>query len=141
MNRVLVPFRVLWASPYTLLGLLLGLVGVLFGGRIRYRAGAFECCEGGTKWLVHQLPNGQFTLAITIGHVILGQTEAALDIAREHEHVHVRQYERWGPFFMPAYFLAGVYQWWNGKRFYRDNPFEREAFDVSERGDDRDRFS
>ena len=42
------------------------------------------------------LPDGQFTLAFTLGHTILGQTDAALDISRDHEMVHVRQYERWG---------------------------------------------
>ena len=35
---------------------------------------------------------------MTLGHTILGQTDAALDISREHELVHVRQYERWGLF-------------------------------------------
>jgi hypothetical protein len=42
-------------------------------------------------------------VAITLGHVVLATTESALKKTRSHERVHVRQYERWGPFFIPAY--------------------------------------
>ena len=70
-------------------------------------------------------------MAMTLGHTILGQTEAALDITRDHEHVHVRQYERWGPFFIPAYFAASFYAWFNGGDMYRDNAFEKQAYDEA----------
>ena len=36
-------------------------------------------------------------MALTLAYTILGQTDAALDISRDHEMVHVRQFERWGP--------------------------------------------
>ena len=123
----------LWASPNSLLGLLLGVTGCCFGGKVRIRGNTIEFYDGGTKWLIHRLPHGQFTLALTLGHVILGQTEAALDISRNHELVHVRQYERWGPTMLPAYFLSSVVVWVMGRRFYRDNPFEVEAY-----GEDRE---
>jgi len=45
--------------------------------------------------------------------------------------VHVRQYERWGPLFGPAYLGCSLVLWLMGKRAYRDNPFEVEAYDVS----------
>ena len=45
-----------------------------------------------------------------------------------HEMVHVRQYERWGPFFIPAYLACSLGLWLAGKDAYRDNPFEREAY-------------
>ena len=35
-------------------------------------------------------------MAFTLGHTVLGQTDAALDISRQHELVHVRQFERLG---------------------------------------------
>ena len=124
---------ILWASPNTLLGLLIGGIGLCFGGRVRVRGRAIEFCEGGTKWFVQHLPAGEFVLAMTLGHTILGQTEAALDITREHETVHVRQYERWGPFMLPAYFLSSIYMWLTGRRAYRDNHFEREAFGEDDR--------
>jgi hypothetical protein len=64
-----------------------------------------------------------------LGHVVLGLNEAALDLAQPHELVHVRQYERWGPLFIPAYFGCWFALWLAGKDGYRDNPFEREAYD------------
>ncbi|HEX9708166.1 MAG TPA: hypothetical protein VGA24_11065, partial [Steroidobacteraceae bacterium] len=69
--------------------------------------------------------------AITLGHVILGTDAAALSAAREHEHVHVGQYEQWGPFFLPAYLASSLWQLLLGRRCYRDNYFERQAFDRS----------
>ena len=121
---------VLWAAPYTALGLLVGGLGLCFGGRVRVRGRAIEIYDGGIKSFLYLLPSGQFTLALTLGHTILGQTDASLDISRKHEAVHVAQYERWGPFFLPAYFLSSLFMWMTGRRFYRDNPFEREAYDV-----------
>jgi hypothetical protein len=53
--------------------------------------------------------------------VILGASEADLDAARGHEQVHVRQYERWGPFFLPAYLASSAWQLACGRRCYRDN--------------------
>ena len=65
--------------------------------------------------------------AITFGHVILGVTAQELASAREHEHVHVAQYERWGPLFLAAYPAASLWQWLAGRDPYWDNPFEIEA--------------
>ena len=65
--------------------------------------------------------------AITLGHVIVGTHAGELDRLRAHEQVHVRQCERWGPLFLPAYALAGVWQWLRGRDAYWDNPFEVEA--------------
>ena len=45
--------------------------------------------------------------------------------------MHVRQYERWGPLMGPAYLLASLVAWLRGRRPYRDNPFERQAFDEA----------
>ncbi|QDT99264.1 hypothetical protein [Gimesia aquarii] len=130
INHIVFLTRVFWASPNTLLGLVIGGVGMCFGGRARIRGRAIEFYDGGTKWFVQRLPHGQFTLALTLGHTILGQTDASLDISRKHETVHILQYERWGPFLLPAYFLSSIYMWLVGRRFYRDNPFEREAYNT-----------
>jgi len=130
MNALLTVLGSLWASPYTLVGLLIGGIGLCTGGRVRIRGRAIEFYEGGIKWFVQHMPHGQFTMALTLGHTILGQTDAALDICRDHEMVHVRQFERWGPFMGPAYLLSSLYLWLVGGRPYRDNPFEREAYDL-----------
>jgi hypothetical protein len=123
---------VLWASPYSLLGLAVGLLGLITGGRVRVRDGALEFSGGAAQWFVSRLPTGPLTLAITLGHVILGQTEAALDISHDHEMVHVRQYERWGPLMGPAYLLCSLVLWTQGRSPYRDNPFEREAYRIAD---------
>jgi hypothetical protein len=72
---------------------------------------------------------------MTLGHVIIGQDQYCLDSSRSHEHVHVRQYERWGPFMIPAYLAASLWLYWRGYDAYLDNPFEREAFGADSAGD------
>jgi hypothetical protein len=69
--------------------------------------------------------------AITLGHVILGRNHGTLARWRSHEHVHVRQYERWGLLFPALYVFASIVALLNGKRFYWDNVFELEARNKS----------
>jgi hypothetical protein len=130
MNQLLQMLAFLWASPYTLVGLVLGGLGLCTGGHARIRGRVIEFYGGGVKWLINRLPDGQFVLAFTLGHTVFGQTDAALDISREHELVHVRQFETWGPLMGPAYLLSSLYMWLTGRRAYRDNPFEREAYEM-----------
>ena len=66
--------------------------------------------------------------AMTLGHVVLGRDRQLLDATRAHERVHVRQCERWGPLFIPAYLIASALVLLRGGRPYEDNPFEREAY-------------
>ena len=117
-----------WTSPNTLLGLIGGLVMLIGGAQARVRQGAIEFGGGAVgRALVDRKRPIRFR-AMTLGHVILGASEADLDAARGHEQVHVRQYERWGPFFLPAYLVSSAWQLARGRRFYRDNWFERQAF-------------
>jgi hypothetical protein len=120
---------VLWASPYTLLGLLLGAIGLCTGAQVQFRGRVIEFYGGGVTWLLRQFFFGQGATALTLGHTVLGQTAAGLDIARGHELVHVRQFERWGPLMGPAYLGCSLALWLMGRRPYRDNPFEREAYE------------
>lgn len=69
--------------------------------------------------------------AITFGHVVWGCDQSCLDWSRNHERVHVRQYERWGPLFIPLYLAFSAIVAWRGLDPYRDNPFEREAFEKA----------
>lgn len=131
MKSLLKIVCVIWASPYSLLGASIGCIGLLFKGQMRFRDGAFEFYEGGTKWFVRHLPLGISTVGMTLGHVILGQTAAGLEMAGEHERVHVRQFERWGPFMGPAYLLASAWIWLRGGDAYRDNPFEVQAYNEA----------
>ena len=65
--------------------------------------------------------------AMTLGHVVLGRDLDLLDATRSHERLHVRQCERWGPFFVPVYFLASLVAMCRGKRAYEDNFLERRS--------------
>lgn len=119
--------RVAWAAPWTA-------VGLIFAGFFRSRR--FEhgvlICEGAT-W-PRRL--GWRYRAITFGHVILC-VDRVDDALLAHELVHVRQYERWGPFFIPAYAAASIWARGRGRRAYADNAFElaaRETSDPSQHG-------
>ena len=112
----------------------IGTLALLTGGRGKLHTGVLEFHGGAAKFLLDRAPIGGPAMAITFGHVVLGQTQAALDISRDHERIHVRQYERWGPFFIPAYTFFSVKLWFQGKNAYRDNPFEIEAYNNSELG-------
>jgi hypothetical protein len=127
-NRAVRGLKILWASPYSLVGLSIGVAGLCTGGRAHVCRGVVEFYGGAVRWFVAHLPPGKATLAFTLGHTILGQTADSLDEARDHELVHVRQYERWGPLMGPAYLLASFYCWLRGRQPYYDNPFEREAY-------------
>ncbi|MDB5899903.1 MAG: hypothetical protein JWP41_3505 [Ramlibacter sp.] len=119
--------RYAWAGPYTLLGLVLGSVGVLFGASLRRHHGVVEIYGGRIGRGLTRLRPGGFA-AMTLGHVILAVDRSALVQLRQHEHVHVRQYERWGLFFLPAYFLSSLLQLARGRNPYRENHFERQAY-------------
>lgn len=116
-----------WAGPNTLLGLVLGAAMLACGGQVRLVRGVAEFSGGLIGSLVPALLRFN---AITFGHVILGISEAELATVRMHEHVHVRQYEAWGPFFLFAYVASSAWQLLRGRRVYRDNFFERQAFAV-----------
>ena len=134
INPPLRLLAILWASPYTLLGLFLGVVGISTGGRARIRGRTIEFYGGGVKWFLGRFFLGEGAMALTLGHTILGQTDAALDISRDHEMVHVRQYERWGPLMGPAYLGCSLILWLMRRKPYHDNPFERQAYEKGGNG-------
>jgi hypothetical protein len=121
------PWSYVWASPNSVIGIALGALALLFGARLRAVQGALEFSGGLLGGLLASPSLGCPFRAITFGHVILGTDDATLDCARAHEQVHVRQYEQWGPFFLPAYVASSAWQLLRGRRCYRDNWFERQA--------------
>jgi hypothetical protein len=72
-------------------------------------------------------PVQSVTDPLTFGHVVLAQDAQALECTRAHERVHVRQYERWGPLFIPAYAASSLWAFARGRHFYFHNAFEEEA--------------
>lgn len=109
---------VAWAAPLTAVGL--G-VAVLSGARPRWDA-TRRCLVargvGGPSGVALRLVGAG---ANTIGHVVLCRDADPSPVLLDHEAVHVRQAERFGPLLVPAYL------WWNAIHGYRDNPLEHAA--------------
>lgn len=119
----------LWTFPTTFLGLLFLPLALLSGGGVQLVDGVLEIHGGLVKLLLRRatlLKGG--ASALTLGHVVLGQDLACLQRCRAHERVHVRQCQRWGPLFIPAYLLASLWALLRGQDPYRDNRFERQAY-------------
>lgn len=106
--------RFVWPAPWSALGLFLS-----FFFRSRRVTRGVVLAEG-AQW-----PRrfGWKYRAITFGHVVLCIDEADDDLMT-HELVHVRQYERWGPLFIPVYLGACLTARMRGGRAYADNRFE-----------------
>ena len=120
--------KYLWALPNTVLGLLVLPLAWLSGGTARRVAGVLEIHGRGVAWLLRRLiPLEKGASALTLGHVVVGRSESDLDRTRTHERAHVRQSERWGPLFIPAYLIAGLVAFAQGGHAYQDNYFERQA--------------
>ncbi|MEP7208220.1 MAG: hypothetical protein ABI920_14880 [Casimicrobiaceae bacterium] len=120
-------WRYAWTSPATLVGLLAGAVACACGARARCVDGVLEIAGGRLARALARFPSARPFVAVTLGHVILGIDHSVLADCRAHEHVHVRQYERWGMAFLPLYFGESLVQWLRGRDPYRDNRFERAA--------------
>ena len=131
MRRLITTLAVLWASPWTLFGLSIGALALLTGGRVHRVGRVIEFWGGFATVFLKVFPLVAGASAVTFGHTVLGRTLEALNDCRAHELVHVRQYERWGPLFVPAYLLCWLVLWLSGKNAYFDNPFERQAFDEA----------
>jgi hypothetical protein len=107
-----------WASPLTLVGLLLA----LSSGTRPVWSTAHRC------WIAEGVggPSGLALRAVgadanAVGHVVLCRLPTAPPRLLAHELVHVRQAERFGPLLFP------LYLWLSARYGYRDHPLERAA--------------
>ncbi len=125
VHRLIRLLACLWTLPYTLFGIACGL---LLSGRFKVVDGVCEVHSPAIAGVLKRLPVP--ANAITLGHVVLARDHELLGLTRAHERVHVRQYERWGIMFVPAYLLASTVLYLQGKDGYRDNPFEKEAYVI-----------
>ena len=119
--------KYVWVSPVTIPGLVAVGLTSLSGGSVQIVGGVVEACGGFSEWMITR-GLGRRVSCMTVGHVILGLDAESLGRARQHEHVHVRQYEKWGALFVPLYLGSSLVAWMRGKHYYRDNLFEREAY-------------
>jgi hypothetical protein len=116
--------RYCWALPVSCIGLLPLPFVMLSGGAVVIAKGVIEA-EGA---LVSFLLSRLHIDAIAIGHVIFGRDRDSLVRSRNHERIHVRQCERWGPLFPFLYLMSSAIALLRGQDPYRDNRFEQEAF-------------
>ncbi len=126
-RAILRPAAYAWSAPTTALGLVAGALTLASGGKAQVRQGAVEFHGGFARWFLGRVCRAS---AMTLGHVILGQDAWCLDFCRDHEQAHIRQCERWGPAFVPAYLACSLWEWTRrhrGRHYYFDNYFERDA--------------
>jgi len=119
--------RLLWAAPCSLLGLCFALPVLLLGGRARWNSGALEVAWRARLAHCGRLARRMPFRGIVFGHVIIAVTAEELRHIGAHERVHVEQYGRWGPFFLPAYAASSLWQLLRGRSAYWDNHFEVDA--------------
>jgi hypothetical protein len=116
-----------WAGPVTLAGLFLAALALACGARGRREGGVLEVFGGRLAALLARVPGARGFEAVTLGHVVLADSPAALERQRRHERAHVRQFERWGLLLLPLYVTAAAVEMLRGRHPYRDNLFERQA--------------
>jgi hypothetical protein len=131
LHGILIALAIVWAAPWTLLGCVLGLLSLAGGGSCQLHGRVLEFEGRFLAWLLSRAPVIGGAAAMTLGHTVIARSQFDLDRTRAHEFVHVQQYERWGPLFIPAYLLSSLWLWSRGKHPYWDNPFEKEAYEQA----------
>jgi hypothetical protein len=119
--------KLAWAAPCSLVGLMGACVAVLCGGAARRASGTLEVTLVGSMAAGRTLARLLPFRAIALGHVIIAAERREMERLRAHELVHVRQYERWGILFFPAYAASAVWQVLHGRDAYWNNHFEVQA--------------
>ena len=117
----------LWAGPNSVVGLLLVPLALLPGGSVRLRDGVLECVVGSLPSFARRVGARTGIEVLTLGHVVVAGSARLMSISRRHERVHVRQYERYGPLFLPLYVASSILALVRGRHPYSHNRFEREA--------------
>jgi hypothetical protein len=127
MGTVCRVWQYVWASLNTILGLFFVVVWPR-QTTLQIVDGVIEIYGPATRrFLRRVIPLPQGAAALTIGHVVIACDPICLERTRAHERVHVWQYGRWGPFFLPLYGSASLIALAQGKNAYDGNWFEAEA--------------
>jgi len=114
----------LWASPVTLVGLLLALLGSITGGSASLRGGIVEVCGGLPGWLMR---GGRFWhggAAMTLGHVILARDRDCLARSRAHEWYMYVSSNVGDRCCCPVYWSIAGWLWLRRRDPYLDHPLE-----------------
>jgi hypothetical protein len=116
-------FQRIWNSPNTLVGLS---VKAFFGNNNFEKHGDMHfVAKPGSRFDKQFEKMGK--TAITLGEIILYKSDAFTRRTIEHEIVHVDQYRKYGPFFLPAYGISSIISRIKHGSWYRENEFEKKA--------------
>ena len=100
---------------------------LVLGGKATWSDGALEVTYRDSVSACGRFARRLPFRGIVFGHVILAVTAEELRYIGAHERVHVEQYGRWGPFFLPAYAASSLWQLLRGRDAYWHNHFEVDA--------------
>jgi len=124
--------RYAWSFPNSALGAVLVAAALVSGGKVAVVSGVLEAHGGAVELFLRRLvPLRGGASAMTLGHVVVGRNIDCLERTRAHERAHVRQFESWGPLFVPAYVIASMAALLRGGHYYRDNRFEKQAVEAA----------
>jgi hypothetical protein len=127
-SRAPLPLRLVWPLLCSAVGVLVGIAVIGVGGGARRVSHTVEVALSLSQVGVPAWARSFRFSAVTLGHVIIGQSHEVLADLRDHERVHVRQYEVLGPFFFLAYPASSMLALWRGQCPYLGNRFEKQAF-------------
>lgn len=116
--------KYIWASPVSAIGVCAACIASVVGADGKRVSGVIEVSLAPRSAALCKAVACLPFAAITLGHVVIASSAEEQAAHREHERVHVAQYELWGPLFLLAYPLESLYQWLSGRQPYRDNRFE-----------------
>lgn len=122
-------FGVIWASPMTMLGLLLASPVLLLRGQaqlIRKPTAALLIRGPFADRMLSRHPFGAMC-AMALGHIIIAENQGLSSRVLIHELEHVRQAARWGMFFPFLYLGSSAWAAICGRDAYWHNKFEIEA--------------
>lgn len=119
-------FGIVWASPLTLLGLLMATPIVLLRGHVQLvkRPTLAILVRGPfADQLLSRHPFGAMT-AMALGHIVIAEHQGISSRVLVHELAHVRQAARWGILFPFAYIASSAWAGIRGRDAYWHNRFE-----------------
>ena len=116
--------KYIWASPASALGVCAAGIASLAGAKVKCVSGVLEVSLAPRSRLLCKAVACLPFAAITFGHIVIARSAQEQAALRQHERVHVAQYELWGPVFLAAYPLESLFQFLRGRQPYQDNRFE-----------------
>ncbi|MDB5772403.1 MAG: hypothetical protein V7606_1726 [Burkholderiales bacterium] len=126
LSRVGTLLGIVWASPLTVLGILLALPVLVLRGQVQLIRGptsAILVRGPFADWMLGKHPFGAMS-AMALGHIIIAEHQGLSSRVLIHELAHVRQATRWGVFFPFAYLASSAWAAIRGRDAYWHNKFE-----------------